>query len=54
MEKSDFQHPYPTDWRVLYRAAISETNSDEIAKRMSEAGEVIVEHMRELFLGDRS
>ena len=49
MEKSDFQNPHPTDWRVLYQAATSETNSYEIAKRISEAEEAIVERMRELF-----
>lgn len=49
MEKSDSQNPYPTDWRLLYRAAISETNNYEIANRISEAEEAILERMRELF-----
>jgi len=50
MKKGDAQNPYPTDWRVLYRAAIfSKTNSYEMAKRLSDAEEAIVERMRELF-----
>jgi ornithine cyclodeaminase/alanine dehydrogenase-like protein (mu-crystallin family) len=49
MEKDNSQNPNPADWRVLYRAAISETNRYEIAKRSSEAEEAIVERMRELF-----
>ena len=46
MEKDNSQNPNPTEWRVLYRAAISETNRYE---RSSEAEEAIVERMRELF-----
>jgi len=50
MKKGDAQNPYPTDWRVLYRAAIfSKTNSYEMAKRISDTEEAIVERMRELF-----
>ena len=55
MKKGDAQNPYPTDWRVLYRAAIfSKTNSYEMAKRISDAEEAIVERMRELFRESRA
>jgi len=37
------------DWRLLYRAAIFETNSLQKANRISDAEEAIVERMRELF-----
>jgi hypothetical protein len=43
------KNPYPTGWRVLYRAAIFETNSRVLAKRLSDAEGAIVERMRELF-----
>jgi hypothetical protein len=47
--KSDSQNPHHTEWRVLYRAVILETNSFKKTKRISEAEEAIIERMRELF-----
>ena len=47
--KSDSQNPHHTEWRVLYRAVILETDSFKKAKRISEAEEAIIEHMRERF-----
>jgi len=47
--KSDSQNPHHTEWRVLYRAVILETDSFKKAKRISEAEEAIIERMRELF-----
>lgn len=49
MAESDSKNRYPTGWRVLYRAAIFETNSRVLAKRLSDAEEAIVERMHELF-----
>ncbi|MGC1450301.1 MAG: hypothetical protein WA830_09715 [Candidatus Sulfotelmatobacter sp.] len=49
MKKGESQDPYPAKWRVLYRAAVFETDSSEMAKRLSAAEEAIAEHMRELF-----
>ena len=49
MKKGGAQNSYPTEWRVLYRAAIfSKTNSYEMAKRISDAEEAIGERMLEL------
>ena len=45
----DSESPHSAEWRVMYRAAISETNENEMARRISEAEEAIVERMRELF-----
>ena len=50
MAKSDPQNPYPSEWRVKYRAAILQTNSPETMKRLSDAENAIVQRMRELFL----
>jgi hypothetical protein len=49
MARSDSQNPYPREWRILYRAAISETNPHEMSKKISDAEEVIVERVRETF-----
>jgi hypothetical protein len=50
MANSDPQNPYPSEWRVKYRAAILQTNSPETMKRLSDAENAIVQRMRELFL----
>lgn len=38
-----------TDWKTLYRAAISEPNSELISKRMAEAEKAALARGRELF-----
>jgi hypothetical protein len=49
MSKSDFQNRYPSEWRVLYRAAIfAEVNDSEMVNRIADAEDAIVERMREL------
>jgi hypothetical protein len=50
MANSDPQNPYPREWRAKYRAAIFQTNSPEMMKRLSDAEDAIVQRMRELFL----
>lgn len=50
MANSESQNPYPREWTVKYRAAISsQTNSPEMKKRLSDAEDAIVQRMRELF-----
>ena len=49
MENAGSQNPHPSDWRVLYRSAVLETNNSQMAKRLSDARAGIAEHMRELF-----
>jgi len=49
MANSDPQNPHPREWRVKYRAAIFQTNSPEVMKRISDAEDAIVRRMRELF-----
>lgn len=46
---SNPQNPHPREWKVKYRAAIFETNSPDIMKRLSDAEDAIVQRMRELF-----
>lgn len=43
--------PFPIDrnWKILYRAAIFETNRYAIPKRVSEAEKAVVARGRELF-----
>ena len=46
MANSDSQNPYPREWRVKYRAAVFETNSPEMMKRLSDAEDAIVNEFR--------
>ncbi|HTS04751.1 MAG TPA: hypothetical protein VMP68_04145 [Candidatus Eisenbacteria bacterium] len=43
-----------TDWKVLYRAAILETNKSVIAQRLAEAQEAVLARGREVFYGSGS
>jgi hypothetical protein len=43
--------PKRTNWRDLYRAAISETDKNMIALRLSEAEEAVLARAREVFYG---
>lgn len=45
----DSRRPHSTEWKILCRAAIFETNDRELEKRISDAEEAIVERMRDLF-----
>ena len=49
MTATNFESSAPKEWRALYRAAISETNENMVAKRVSEAEEAVVARARELF-----
>ncbi len=46
---TDFRNPDPREWRLLYRAAIFETDPCEKSKRISDAEEAIVGRVRETF-----
>jgi hypothetical protein len=41
--------PKRTEWKVLYRAAILESNKSLIAQRLAEAEEAVLARGRELF-----
>ena len=43
------QSPHSAGWKILYRAALLETNDSEMAQSISFAEEAIVERMIELF-----
>ncbi|MGC1646258.1 MAG: hypothetical protein WA741_10555 [Candidatus Sulfotelmatobacter sp.] len=49
MANSDVRGSEARDWRVLYRAAVFDSDKSEMAKRLADAEEAIVERMRELF-----
>ena len=49
MANSDSQNPSPREWIVKYRAAIFESNSPELMKRLADAEHAFVQRMRELF-----
>jgi hypothetical protein len=49
MEKALPVSPIPTDWKALYRAAISETNSTLTSQRVAEAEKAALTRGRELF-----
>jgi len=40
-----------TDWKILYRAAILETNKSVVPRRVLEAEEAVIARGRELFYG---
>jgi len=44
--------PNHADWKVLYRAAILETNKSRIAQRVSAAEEAVLARGREIFYGN--
>ena len=46
---TNFRNPDPREWRLLYRAAIFETDPCEKSQRISDAEEAIVERVRETF-----
>ena len=46
---SSSQGPHSTEWKILYRAAIYETNDYELPKRISDAENAIIQRMREIF-----
>ena len=43
--------PKLADWKVLYRAAISETNKSIIPQRIAEAQKAVLAREREIFYG---
>jgi len=49
MEKTLPPCPSPTDWKALYRAAISETNHKLTSERVAEAEKAALARGRELF-----
>jgi hypothetical protein len=42
----------PTDWKILYRAAITETDRSILPQRISEAEAAVIARGREIFYGD--
>jgi hypothetical protein len=46
--------PNHADWRILYRAAILETNKGVLPKRVSEAEKAVLAREREVFYGHAS
>jgi len=44
-----FPSPKHPDWKILYRAAILETNKSVLPQRVSEAEEAVILRGRELF-----
>ncbi len=44
--------PKHTDWKILYRAAILETNKSVVPQRVSEAEEAVLARGREIFYGN--
>ena len=48
MANSDLQFPDARGWQVLYRAALFNPDKREVAKRLADAEEAIVERMRQL------
>ena len=40
-----------TDWKILYRAAVQETDKDFVQQRLAEAEEAVITRGRELFYG---
>ena len=40
---------HPTNWRVLYRAAVEETDNARVPQRIAEAEEAAISRIRELF-----
>lgn len=49
---SSVPSPYqPADWKILYRAAILETDQTVVAQRVSAAEEAVIARGRELFYG---
>jgi hypothetical protein len=48
MTNCDSQNPHPPEWRGLYRAAIFETDSYKMVKRISEAEAAIAKRLHEL------
>jgi hypothetical protein len=46
-----FPSPKHPDWKILYRAAILETNKRVLPQRVSEAEEAVILRGRELFYG---
>ena len=49
---TSFPSPTHTDWKILYRAAILETNKSVVPQRVSEAEEAVLLRGRELFYGN--
>ena len=49
---TSFASPQHADWKILYRAAILETNKSVISQRVSEAEEAVLLRGRELFYGN--
>ena len=47
-----FPSPKHPDWKILYRAAILETNNSILPQRVSEAEEAVKLRKRELFYGN--
>lgn len=48
MANRDLQVPDAQEWRVLYRAAVFNPDEREMARRLADAEEAIVERMRNL------
>jgi hypothetical protein len=49
MNTTSLPDPKHTDWKSLYKAAISETNRGLVQQRVSEAEEAVVARGREIF-----
>ena len=49
---TSFTSPNHTDWKILYRAAILETNKSLLPQRVSQAEEAVILRGRELFYGN--
>ena len=47
-----FPSPKHPDWKILYRAAILETNKSLLPQRVSQAEEAVILRGRELFYGN--
>ena len=52
MTSAAFRLPQQTNWKILYTAAILETNKRVVPQRVSEAEEAVIARGRELFYGN--
>ena len=47
-----FPRPKQTDWKILYRAVIAETNTSVVPRRVSDAEEAVLVREREISYGN--
>lgn len=54
MKSAAFHAPIGADWKILYRAAILETDKNIVHRKIFEAESAVVSRARELFYGGGS